>query len=148
MWIWKEIERGTLMAVALLVLAGCTATLRGPELGPIYDRAAQHHGPDRNPVIVIPGVLGSKLVDSESGRIVWGAFAGSYANPETPDGARLVALPMREGAALRELRDAVDPNGVLDRVKVELFGLPIELNAYLGILGTLGVGGYRDQLLG
>ncbi len=148
MGIWKEIERGTLMAVALVGVAGCTATLRGPELGPLYDRAAQHHGPDRNPVIVIPGVLGSKLVDSESGRMVWGAFAGSYANPETPDGARLVALPMREGAALGELRDAVDPNGVLDRVKVELLGLPIELNAYLRILGTLGIGGYRDELLG
>jgi hypothetical protein len=133
----------------LVVLApvGCTARLRGPALGPLYDQAARYLDEHRNPVIVIPGILGSRLRDEESGRVVWGAFAGSYANPETPDGARLVGLPMIEGVPLADLRDGVTPNGVLDRLKVSLVGLPVELNAYLYILGTLGVGGYRDELL-
>lgn len=137
-----------LPGVMLGVGAGCTASLRGPNLGAIYHAAAQFHDEHRNPVIVIPGILGSKLIEPESGRVVWGAFSGDYANPQTPDGARLLALPMGEGAALRDLRDEIVPDGVLDRVKVSLLGLPLELGAYVQVLATLGVGGYRDELLG
>jgi pimeloyl-ACP methyl ester carboxylesterase len=119
-----------------------------PDLGGIYDRSAQTHGPDRNPVIVIPGILGSKLRDGESGRVVWGACSGEYANPERPDGARLVAVPMEPGTPVVALKDGVRSDGALDRLQVSLVGLPIELDAYRHILGTLGAGGYRDQELG
>ena len=135
------------VAMFLAFVPGCTARVAGPNLGSLYDRAAQNQDDRRNPVIVIPGILGSRLLDEPTKRVVWGAFAGDYANPQTTDGARLVALPMMEGAALSELRDGVVPDGVLDRLKVSLLGLPVELNAYLHILGTLGVGGYRDELL-
>ncbi len=128
--------------------AGCTTGGRNPDLGGLYDRAARHHDEHSNPVIVIPGILGSKLLDLESRQVVWGAFSGNFADPGTPEGARLVALPMRRDTALDELRDAVLPDGALDRLKVNLFGLPLELDAYIDILGTLGVGGYRDELLG
>lgn len=138
------------LAIAAALLAvGCSATLSpAPDLGGLYNRAAQAGDARRNPVIVIPGVLGSKLEDRETGRVVWGAFAGTYANPERPDGARLVALPMGLGRPLGELRDGVEPSGVLDRVRVSLFGLPLEQHAYLYILRALGVGGYRDESLG
>jgi len=140
-------KSGLGLFVVLGLVCGCESHLRPPDLGGLYSRAAREQQ-DRNPVIVIPGILGSKLVDSESGRVVWGAFSKGYANPQTPDGARLVALPMREGAPLAELKDGVRPAGVLDRVRLDLFGLPVELQAYVNILATLGVGGYRDQLLG
>ena len=133
----------------LLLLVGCsTGVTPLPDLGGLYNRAARWRDEHRNPVIVIPGVLGSKLVEPESGRVVWGAFLGSYADPRRDDGARLVALPMREGAALRELRDDNVPDGVLESVRVSLLGLPVEQQAYVGILRSLGVGGYRDQQLG
>lgn len=139
---------GALVALAV-VTSGCSAALRHvPDLGGLYDRAAQFDDSTRNPVIVIPGILGSKLVDRDSGKVVWSAFAGEYANPERADGARLLALPMEQGAPLVDLRDGIEPAGVLDRVRVSLFGLPIEQQAYLYILGVLGVGGYRDQDLG
>jgi hypothetical protein len=114
----------------------------------LYDRAARWNGVERNPVIVIPGILGSKLVQRDTGRIAWGAFSGNYANPEKPDGLRLLALPMRAGVPLGELTDDVVPDGVLDRTRIDLLGLPVELLAYAKILATLGVGGYRDELLG
>jgi pimeloyl-ACP methyl ester carboxylesterase len=136
------------LLIPLALVPACQQPLPSPDLGGLYDRAARSPDDERNPVIVIPGILGSKLVDRASGRLVWGAFAGDYADPTTPDGARLVALPMRVGAPLATLRDEVVPAGVLDRVKVSLLGLPIELKAYLNILATLGVGGYRDELLG
>jgi pimeloyl-ACP methyl ester carboxylesterase len=135
------------MALAGAVMAGCSAT-SVPKLGGLYDREAKYHDARRNPVILIPGILGSRLKDAESGRVVWGAFSGEYADPETAEGARLVALPMREGAALRDLRDGVVSDGALDRLRVSVLGLPFELGAYVDILGTLGVGGYRDQALG
>ncbi len=136
------------LASSALAVAGCAAPRRVPDLGGIYDRAAQHHDEHRNPVIVIPGILGSRLVDEPSGTVVWGAFAGGYANPQTPAGARLVALPMQQGTKLSDLRDDVRPDGALDRLKVTVLGLPIQLDAYVYILGTLGVGGYRDEGLG
>ena len=134
--------------VSILLVSGCAATTRRPDLRELYNRSAQTHGMERNPVIVIPGILGSKLLQGESEKVVWGAFGGGSANPQKPEGARLVALPMREGAALHELSDDVHPAGVLDRVKVKMFGIPLTLSAYVNILGALGVGGYRDEGLG
>ncbi|MEW6144720.1 MAG: hypothetical protein AB1598_06835 [Thermodesulfobacteriota bacterium] len=118
-----------------------------PDLGGIYTQAAMRSHEEGNPVIVIPGILGSKLRDGETGQLVWGAFDGGEADPETPEGARLIALPMKEGVPIDELTDSVRSDGALDRVKVKLFGLPIQLNAYINILSTLGAGGYLDQSL-
>ena len=135
--------------VAAIAVAGCAAAISpAPDLGGLYNRAAQAGDAARNPVIVVPGIGGSKLMDRNTGRVVWGAFAGTYANPSRPDGARLVALPMAEGRSFAELRDSVEAPSALDRVRVSLLGLPIEPQAYLYILRTLGVGGYRDETLG
>lgn len=129
------------------VLAGCASGPRPPMLGQIYHQATHHDSADRNPVIVIPGVLGSKLVDSPSQAMVWGAFAGGYANPQTARGARMLALPMAMGQPLDQLKDTAVPSGALDRLRVDFLGLPILLDAYMQILMTLGVGGYQDQQL-
>jgi len=140
-----------LLALALtsVALGSCvTVKLKGPDLGEIYNRAARYHRGERNPIIVIPGILGTKLVDDATGKSVWGAFTGEYAKPGTPEGARLVALPMHEGASLAESVDAVRPDGVLDRVRVRVAGIPVNVLAYFHILGALGAGGYRDQDLG
>jgi len=137
------------LVTACLALGSCTRMkLEGPDLGEIYNRAARHHSSERNPIIVIPGILGTKLVDDGTGKTVWGAFSGEYARPGTAGGARLVALPMQEGAALSELVDGVRPDGVLDRVRVRVAGVPVQVLAYFHILGALGAGGYRDQELG
>ena len=49
-----------------LLLAGCSAHPKAPDLEGPYNHLAQHEDPHRNPVILIPGLLGSKLVDQES----------------------------------------------------------------------------------
>jgi len=98
-------------------------------------------------VIVIPGILGSRLEDGTTGAVVWGAFGSGAVDPTSVEGAPLLALPMAPDADLKELRDTVHQAGALDRVVLKFFGIPIELNAYYNILRTLGVGGYRDQQL-
>ncbi|TMB41306.1 MAG: hypothetical protein E6J55_19060, partial [Deltaproteobacteria bacterium] len=107
-----------LTAVCLhTIVAACARTVRLPDLGGLYNAAAQRHEPWRNPVIVIPGILGSRLRDGETHRLVWGAFSGDYADPRRADGARQISLPMRPGAPLSELRDTVHPDGALDRLR-------------------------------
>jgi hypothetical protein len=128
--------------------AACTANYRPPDLGGIYSRSAQYHGSERNPIVVIPGLTGSRLVDAASGRVVWGAFTGDYARPRRPDDLRLIALPMGPDVDLEDLRDDVHPDGVLDRVKIRVLGVPVIVRAYVRILAALGAGGYRDESLG
>lgn len=131
--------------IALLWLCGCADHERkGPELRVLYEPAAQTEGPDRNPIIVIPGILGSRLVEAGTGRIVWGAFDSGYADPKDPADAHLIALPLDS----EEQDGVVKADGVLDRLSVRLAGVAFDIQAYVGILSTLGVGGYRDQALG
>ena len=132
----------------VLSLPACGPVYHSPDLGHLYSELAQREDPYRNPIIVIPGLLGSKLVDQESGAVVWGAFGLGQVDPNTKTGARLVALPMGKGKRLDELRDSTASDGALDRVVFNFLGVPVELNAYYNILRTLGVGGYRDQGLG
>jgi len=116
-----------------------------PELGGLYNELAQSSDLHRNPVIVIPGVMGSTLTQRGSGRTVWGAFDRESADPETTVGARLVALPMRLDVPLVELTDDVYASGALDRLRLSFLGLPVGVAAYVNLLLALGIGGYRDE---
>ncbi len=132
----------------LIFFSGCGMFFHTPKLGHLYSDVAQSEDPHRNPIIVIPGLLGSKLVDQSSHSIVWGAFGLGQVDPNSEQGAKLVALPMAVGKKLSDLKDKVLSDGALDRVIFNFLGLPLRLNAYYNILQTLGVGGYRDEGLG
>jgi hypothetical protein len=136
-------------SIGSFLLLAVAAGSEEPKLGEIYNRSAQYHGPRRNPVILIPGILGSTLEKKETHEIIWGGFAHDYANPETPEGARAVALPMEPNVPLSRLKDNVVATGALNRIKLSLLGIPLELVAYRNILISLGVvGGYADETLG
>ena len=137
-----------ILLLSLLLMSACSSTEHTPNLGNLYNELAMHEDPHRNPVIVIPGLLGSKLVDQDTGEMVWGAFGLGQVDPNTPTGARQFSLPMGKGKKLEDLRDNIKSDGALDRVVVNFLGIPIELNAYYNILQTLGIGGYRDEALG
>ena len=130
-----------------VVLTSCGTVQLVPDLGVLYDELAQQADPHRNAIIVIPGILGSRLVDQETEAVAWGAYGWGQVDPNSAQGARLIALPMAQGQALSELRDDVRPQGALDRIAVNFIGFPVQLNAYYNILRALGVGGYRDQQL-
>ena len=138
------------LVVPVLCGVGCASEPRLPDLEVLYGEAAREIGGARNPVIVVPGILGSKLEDPAEMTPVWGAFTYGAADADTPRGARLVALPMELGKPLRLLRDDVVPTTVLDRFELDfaLIVRGLEIEAYDEILLTLGAGGYRDRSLG
>lgn len=137
------------MCLGVLVLAS-TGCLIKPEpmadLRGIYSDAARYHAAERRPVIVIPGILGSKIAGPD-GEVIWGAFGGKGVNPVRQKGAELLALPMEMGKPLRELKDGNYSNGALERVDVNLLFLPVQVEAYAPILRALGAGGFQDQQL-
>ncbi len=143
-------KTGVLLGLLSVLLSGCAAGVSGPDLASIYSEPAQQIGDDRRPVIVIPGILGSKLEHPETRTPVWGAFVYGAADADKPDGARLIALPMAEGVPLAELTDDVEPTEVLDRVEVDTLAVirGVKFDAYVHIMRTLAAGKYRDQSLG
>jgi len=139
------LSRLALLLSGILMLAGCaSAPDQDMVLKSLYDRSAQYKQPDRNPVIVIPGILGSKLVETNSGQTVWGAFRADYASPKTAEGRQLIALPLDAATSNIDVR----ADGVLEDLELKLAGFPIRVQAYRGILTTLGAGSYRDESLG
>ena len=119
-------------------LNACVSTSnQRANLKQIYDQSAQYHEPDRNPIIVIPGILGSKLVDDTTGQTVWGAFRKNYADPNTADGAKLVSLsldPQNDMPA-----GLVRADGVLENLELNLAGFPITIQAYAEIGKSLAL---------
>lgn len=141
-----RLNKFLLLCAVFSWLAGCVSEPSHHEkLKQVYDRTAQYHGPDRNPIIVIPGILGSRLVDDKSGQTVWGAFRAEYVNPNSDEGAQLISMPL---SGKSNNVSQVRPDGVLENLELNLLGFPIKIQVYADILATLGVGGYRDESLG
>ena len=144
------VRRGIGLSILLAAIVGCSGPeRREADIEAIYGRSAREIGSKRNPVLVIPGILGSKLQHAPTGESVWGAFVFGAVDADTKRGRQITAHPMGEGEHLRDLRDDVVPHDVLDNFAFDV-GLVrgLRIGAYVDILKTLGAGGYRDQSLG
>lgn len=140
----KFISKNSGIIFCLILISACGSG-DAPNLGGLYTDLAKTDNPDRNPIIVIPGVLGSKLVDTESGTVAWGEIGRGLENPKKAEEIRRIALPIHEGKVLSELRDNVITKSVLESIKITIFGVTVEKNAYGNILASLGVGGFINE---
>jgi pimeloyl-ACP methyl ester carboxylesterase len=143
------------MASLLLLVAGCASPHEQRRALLVERYVLPPDAPPRDPVILIPGLLGSRL-NTSRGAVVWGTFTGEQANPETPLGARLFAHPMGPGP-LRTLDDGVRPAGAVTRVPVRLsvldssgallsrLGVPGSLGPVANLLRLVGLEGYYDH---
>ena len=149
----KRPSKNCLRWVALLcfmaILIGCKSLKERNQvsLGEVYDDLAHLPDTERNPVIVIPGILGSRLVDKETDEVVWGEMGPAGVSPLKTHSLTELALPMQQGVPLHQLHDQVTQDGPLDQITFRVAGIPVKVNAYAQVLATLGVGGYRDQHL-
>ena len=130
-----------LAACLTMGLVSCAHRSADPELGKIYNDAARQSHVDRNPIIVIPGVLGSGLVDDETGEIVWGTFGSGAISLRSDGGMRSLALPLSEKGWPK---DSVRTNGTLGKVNIA-WGFNFRLEAYSKMLEAFGIGGYLDS---
>jgi pimeloyl-ACP methyl ester carboxylesterase len=127
----------------LAILQGCGPTRLSPDLNQIYGAAARQSHVDRNPIIVIPGILGSRLVDESLGKVAWGAFGKGAVRLDSPEGMRSLALPFSQQGWPK---DEIRPDGVLSQLRVS-FGYDFRFKAYSGMLAAFGLGGYLDPEL-
>lgn len=131
------------IGVAAVVLAGCGAMPRDPDLDRLYNFAGATDTPARRPVIAIPGTLGSRLQDKATGDIIWGGRGGLSIDPANLRNQRLLALPIgKVDEPLSKLRDKVRARGVLRVARPSIFGLEFEKEVYQGAINTLIAGGY------
>lgn len=130
-------------------LFSCSNSTDKKQVKKMYESVALERAPDRNPVILIPGILGSKLRDTNTKATVWGAFSPGAILPNKPSSKRLIGLPLVLGKALTDLKDTVIPAGALDRFRITLLpGVTISPKGYAQLLQVLGAGGYADETLG
>lgn len=117
--------KGAVVVLALLVVVGCA---RPPDLPPLY---AEQRGKERYPVIVIPGMMGSRLASERTGEVVWDV---SLWRLLTGKGFDRLALPV-DSPDFRKNRDDLIPAGlVYDSLGVDF---------YRGLVDTLTeAGGY------
>lgn len=124
-------------------LASVLNTVVTPDMRDLYGRSARQGSQTRNPVIVIPGILGSRLIDPATQRILWGGKTrAGFADQKDPHQARQIAHPMDLDQPLDELIDEIRPDGSVQSLRASRFGLSLQVKAYENIMRTLGVGGY------
>ncbi len=109
------------------------------DIGAIYQRAAQQDLTTRNPVIIIPGVMGSNLVAMDSSKAIWGDFR----ERDPFQDVKLIALPMKLGTPLDQLHSQSQSDGTMGQVKSKVAGITVHLSFYNDALSALGVGSYR-----
>ncbi len=124
----RVFSAGLLIAVSL-VLSGCISARRSPNLEHIFAIARSTTG--KRPVIIIPGILGSELINSKTGEKVWpSAFrTADDGLPMTPD--------------LVNNHDDLVPGKIVETVRLARI-LP-EVFVYRDLLEALRhYAGYRD----
>lgn len=117
--------------------AGDSHQAYAADLAGIYAEAAAWDISKRNPIVFIPGIMGSKLVDTDSAQSVWGDFSRLYADPTRSENRRLIALPMESGRPLDELTSTAEADGALGEARPRR--LPIVVGAYRDILQSIGI---------
>jgi pimeloyl-ACP methyl ester carboxylesterase len=117
------------LIVVSLVSSACISAHRTPNLEQIFTSARARTG--KRPVIVIPGILGSELINSKTGETVWpSAFRTSQEG-----------LPMNPDLASN--RDDLVPGKIVETLKLARV-LP-EVYVYRDLLDALRrYAGYRD----
>ncbi|RKY22200.1 MAG: hypothetical protein DRQ55_01845 [Planctomycetota bacterium] len=93
-------------------------------------------------MVVVPGLLGSRLVVPGTGRSVWGDFEQGASDPRTVEGAGLFAFPMQLGVPLHRLQPSTDVDGTVGMVKGRIAGVPVRVRVYSDVLSSLGVASY------
>ncbi|MEL7239703.1 MAG: hypothetical protein AAGK78_12650, partial [Planctomycetota bacterium] len=125
-------------------LAGTVSRAAFPAAHDLYGDATDQDASTRNPVVVMPGIMGSRLRHRPTGQVLWGgATKREFADPTDPEQLRAITLPMDPfEAPLRERIDDTASDGSISQLRAKVLGFPLNVQAYGPILQMLGVGGF------
>lgn len=148
-----------LLVGSLVLLGGCNyvrqelGRLPSPDLPAVYQDSLRNT--ERNPVIVIPGFGGTKLVRSTDEKILWGeSFGGDVIDFASPDGVRGLALapwnlpPNPTHRDIAALLDDVIATAPLGSWRAHSGVGEVEIDVYAELLSLLGQNGYEAEELG
>ena len=129
---------------ASLAVGGCGVVPRLPEFSDLERYSAHLDPATHRPIVTIPGTLGSRLRVGREGPFLWGGPNRLSLDPDIPDSARLLALPLGDGTQqLKNLTDGVRTAGVLRRANARILGTTVEETIYDGLVEALNAGGYE-----
>jgi hypothetical protein len=128
-----------LLLTAALLLSACSVA--GPEnvdISPPHEYLTERRQARREPVILIPGTLGSRLYNVENGEIAWGSFSATISELRDE-----LDLPI-DRPSLAENTDHLRAYRVLDRAEILLREGSGEVSFYAGLIDYLSTTlGYR-----
>ena len=125
-WIWIPL-------LCFLVNACTILKSSKPNLPRIFTASEMKRPTGKNPIIVIPGVLGSRLVNSKTGEVAWPKVTGTN--------SQFIALPITS-TNFADNRDDLIATEIVDRAK--FFRLTPEIGFYDFLLTALEQsGGYQ-----
>jgi pimeloyl-ACP methyl ester carboxylesterase len=130
---WRTRRRALALLIVFVVTcqSGCLGPKRTPALDRIFAQARARTG--KTPIVVIPGILGSELVDQKTGAVAWPSAVRSL--------AATLTLPLSSDLASN--RDNLYPKRIISSVK--LAKLVPEVYVYRGLLEALQrYGGYSE----
>lgn len=87
-----------ILVLGALILAACSSPPRTSDLGGLYNELAQHEDPYRNPIVLIPGILGSKLANRQTDQMAWGS-----ANPKQDNILKMLLPDINSPQKRREI---------------------------------------------
>ena len=146
---------GSLTLVVLgALLAGCSATgsytseitYSDAIYGRIAKDAANYEGIKRNPVIVVHGFMGAKLVNRKTKKNVWGNFKGMNAFTVSNDEIRELSYPMGYKVPLRQLHDDIVPSKLMEDAKIMSLFVFAEPDSELNLKNPIGIIHLHDLL--
>ena len=120
------------------------AEYKAPIYGEVAKWTRDYEGIARNPVIIVHGFLGAKLIHPKTRKNIWGDFKLSdNTTAFPPEKSRMLAVPMTPGLPLQKLKGSAVVRGLMEEAKARVFGMNISLSSYSSLVKILtGRGGY------
>lgn len=133
----KLLGRVEMVVVGFIFLVACAPTTTHNQEARAPELTAQ-----ANPVIFIPGMLGSRLQEVSSGVLVWGRARSLGLYPQELEASRRMAVPFLRAVKAPE-RDDIRAVAVLDEVRPNIFGFRLTRQIYSPLVDALKEAGYN-----
>ncbi len=135
-----------IVIVGLLTSCSRSHSIYSPSFGPLTDEIISNIKPS-NPMIIVPGIGGTRLVDAGNGETAWGSYGYNTFWPSTEKDNKLLSLPLSTiEQSLNINYNKVIPKSVIDSVKIDLIPFSsIELSVYATIVKSLKDAGYFSE---